>query len=62
MKKFISKQRNCLITMLVLIAACELLLKMDNIIFQSFGICLAPFILCFGLLLFRNDKKDINVK
>lgn len=62
MKKFVSKQKNCFIAMLTLIAICELLLKIDNKIFQSFGIGLTPFIICFGFLLLRNDKKDINVK
>lgn len=62
MKKFVSKQKNCFIVMLVLITICELLLKIDNKIIQSLGIGLTPFIVLFGYLLLKNDKKDIDVK
>lgn len=62
MKKFVSKQKNCLISMITLIAICELLLKIDNKIIQSLGICLTPFIVYFGFLLIMNDKKNINLK
>lgn len=48
--------------MLVLITICELLLKIDNKIIQSLGIGLTPFIVLFGYLLLKNDKKDIDVK
>ncbi|MBQ9071843.1 MAG: hypothetical protein IJY25_01640 [Bacilli bacterium] len=61
MKKFISKQKNCLLSMIILIILCELLLKIDNKIIQSLGICLTPFIIIFGVLFLKNDKqKDIN--
>lgn len=62
MKSFVNKQRNCLIAMLSLIAICELLLKIDNKIIQTLGIGLTPFIMYFGILLLRNDKKNINEK
>ena len=61
MKKFISKQKNCLLSMLMLIILCEILLKIDNKVIQSLGICLTPFIVMFGILFIKSDKqKDIN--
>ena len=61
MKKFISKQKNCLLSLLTLITLCEILLKIDNKFIQSLGICLTPFIIMFGILLLKNDKqKNIN--
>lgn len=57
MKKFIYKQKNCFWTLLSLIMICEILLKIDNKIVQSFGIALTPFIIMFGLLLIKNDQK-----
>lgn len=62
MKKFISKQKNCFWTLLVLIIVCELLLKIDNKIFQSMGIVLTPFIVWIGILLIRNDQKKLTNK
>ncbi len=60
MKKFISKQKNCGITMLILIAICEILLRVDNRIIQSLGIFMLPFILFFGFLLIKNDALNIK--
>lgn len=60
MKKFVGKQKNCFITMFVLIVACEILLRIDNKIIQSLGICLLPFIILFGFLLLKNDQKNIK--
>lgn len=60
MKKFISKQKNCLLTLIILIVICELLLKIDNKIIQSLGICIIPFIVMFGFLLIKNDQKKTN--
>ena len=44
MKKFISKQKNCLWTLLGVIMVCELLLKINNRVIQSIGIVLTPII------------------
>lgn len=63
MKKFVNKQKNCFLTMFFLIVVCEILLRIDNKIFQSLGICLLPFIILFVFLFIKNDqKKDINLK
>ena len=57
MKKFVGKQKNCGWTLFVLILVCEILLKIDNKIFQSFGIILIPFIVMFGYLIIKNDRQ-----
>lgn len=63
MKKLVSKQKNCLIAMIILIVVCEILLKVDNKIIQSIGICLTPIIVYLGLLLIKKDqKKELNEK
>lgn len=62
MKKFVSKQKNCFLSLLILILICELLLKIDNKIIQSIGIVLTPFIVIFGVLLIRNDQKELTNK
>ncbi len=60
MKKFISKQKNCFLTLLSLIIVCELLLKINNRIFQAMGIVLTPFIALLVFLLIRNDQKKLT--
>lgn len=60
MKKFVGKQKNCFITMFVLIVVCEILLRIDNKIIQFLGICLLPFIILFGFLLIKNDQKNVK--
>ena len=60
MKKFISKQKNCLWTLLGLIIVCESLLKINNRIFQSIGIVLTPIIVILGISLIRNDQKQVK--
>ena len=60
MKKFISKQTNCLWTLLGLIIVCESLLKINNRIFQSIGIVLTPIIVILGISLIRNDQKQVK--
>lgn len=62
MKKFVGKQRNCFITMFILIVICEVLLRVDNMVIQILGIVLLPVIILFGFLLIKGDKKNINVK
>lgn len=60
MKKLVYGQKNCLITLMSLIAIVELLLKIDNKIIQSLGILLTPFIIMVGYLLIKNDQKKIG--
>lgn len=62
MKKFVGKQKNCFISMFILIIACEVLLRIDNKIIQSLGIFLVPFIIIFGFFLIKNDNKKVNKK
>ena len=62
MKKFISKQKNCFITLISLVVMCEILLKIDNKIIQSIGILLTPIIAIFVFLLIRNDQKELESK
>ena len=57
MKSFVRNPKKCLISMILLIVICEISLRVDNMVVQSFGICLVPFIILFGLLLMMNDKK-----
>ena len=57
MKKFVSEQKNCIITLAVLIGLCEILLEFDNRFFQTIGICLLPFIVWLVVLLIKNDNK-----
>ena len=60
MKKFISKKRNCLWTLLSLILVCLVMLKINNKIIQSIGIVLTPFIVTLGYLLIKNDQKSLT--
>ncbi len=62
MKKLVGKQKNCFITMLSLIVICEVLLRVDNKIIQIIGISLVPFIILFGFLLIKNDRRSLNIK
>lgn len=62
MKKFVGKQKYCFITMFSLIVICEVLLRVDNKFIQIVGISLVPFIILFGFLLIKNDKRNINIK
>ena len=59
MKKFISKQKNCFITLICLVILCETLLKIDNMIVQSIGIILTPLIAILVFLVIRNDQKEM---
>ena len=60
MKKFISKQKNCLWTLLGLIIVCEFLLKINNRIFQSIGIVLTPIIAILVISVIKNDQKQVK--
>ncbi len=62
MKKFVGKQKYCFITMFSLIVICEVLLRINNKIIQIVGVSLVPFIILFGFLLIKNDKRNINIK
>lgn len=60
MKKLVGKQKNCFISMAILIVLCEILLRIDNRIIQLFGVCLTPIIIMFGFMLLKNDQKKSN--
>lgn len=60
MKKMISEPKGCLTLMLSLIVICEILLKFENRITQSIGICLTPFILVLVIRLIKNDKQKVQ--
>ena len=60
MKKFISKQKNCLWTLLGVIMVCELLLKINNRVIQSIGIVLTPIIAILVVAVIRNDQKQVK--
>ncbi len=62
MKKFISKQKNCFISLFGLILVCEFLLNIDNKFIQSIGIILTPIIALMVYLLIRNDQKGLTNK
>lgn len=60
MKRFISKQKNCFVTLISLVAISELLLKVNNRIMQSLGILLTPVIAVLVFSLIRNDQKELE--
>ena len=62
MKKFISKQKNILISLVGLVLVCEFLLNIDNKFIQSIGIILTPIIALMVYLLIRNDQKSLTNK
>ena len=62
MKKFISKQKNCLTSLLILVVVCEILLKIDNMIIQTIGILILPVIVVLVITLMINDQKDLQKK
>lgn len=62
MKKFISKQKNCLTSLLCLVVICEILLKIDNVIIQTIGILILPIIVLLVITLMINDQKDLQKK
>lgn len=60
MKKFMSKQKNCFLTLISLIFICEIMLTINNKIIQSIGIILVPFVVVLIVLLIRNDNRKTN--
>lgn len=58
MKTFISKQKNCIISLIGLVAVCETLLNINNKIIQSLGIFTLPAIIMVGYILIRNEQKE----
>lgn len=62
MKKLKNKQKKYFLIMLSLIAICEILLRIDNTVVQLLGICIAPIIVIYGILLLKNDQKSIQKK
>ena len=62
MKKFITKQKNCFMTLIGLVILCEILLKIDNKIIQSIGVFLTPIIAVLVFLVIRNDQKELENK
>ena len=62
MKKFISKRKNILISLVGLVLVCEFLLNINNKFIQSIGIVLTPIIALMVYLLIRNDQKSLTNK
>lgn len=62
MKKFISKQKNCFMTLLCLVIVSEILLRIDNMIIQTIGIVLTPVIAVLVFMVIRNDQKELQNK
>lgn len=60
MKKIISEPKGCLTLMLSLIIICEVLLKIDNRIIQTIGICLTPIIVILVILFIKSDKQKVQ--
>ena len=60
MKSFISKQKNCFLSLLGVIFLCELLLGINNKITQSMGIILSPVIAILVFFIIRNDQKSLT--
>jgi len=55
--KFDDKQKKYILTLLGLIFFCELLIKVNNVVFQLFGILLVPFIITYTVLILKSDNK-----
>lgn len=60
MKKLKGKQKKYFLIMLALIAICEILLRIDNTVVQFLGVCIAPIIVIYGILLLKSDQKSIQ--
>lgn len=60
MKRQQRNQKTYISVMISLIIICELLLKVDNMIIQSIGILLTPFIILCVLMTIKNDQKRGN--
>ena len=60
MRQFISKQKNCIISLLSLVIICETLFRIDNRFMQALGILLTPFVAVFVFLIIRNDQKNMK--
>ena len=60
MKKFISKQKNCFMTLISLVILCETLLRIDNKVIQAIGIILTPLIAIMVYFVIRNDQKNLE--
>ena len=62
MKKFINKQKNCFMTLFILVVISEILLRIDNMIIQTIGIVLTPVIAILVFMVIRNDQKELQNK
>ena len=62
MKKFIGKQKNCFMTLFILVIISEILLRIDNMIIQIIGIALTPVIAILVFRVIRNDQKELQNK
>ncbi len=62
MKKFIGKQKNCFMTLIISVVLCEILLRIDNRVIQSFGIALTPIIAILVYKVIRNDQRELENK
>ena len=62
MKKFISKQKNCFMTLISVVVICEILLRIDNKIIQGLGVLLTPLIAILVYLVIKNDQKELQSK
>lgn len=60
MKKFISKQKNCFITLFGLVVLCEILLRINNTVIQAMGVVLTPAIAVLVFFVIRNDQRELE--
>lgn len=59
MKTIINNQKKYLIAIISLIFICEIMLGTNNEIVQVLGICIIPIICIYGILLIKNECKNI---
>ena len=58
--KIDTKQKRYLLKLFEFIFVCEVLLKIDNIIIQSLGIMLLPFIVFYAYSFLKCDQSNLN--
>ena len=59
MKTVINDRTKYVTAILSLIFICEIMFHTNNRIIQTFGMCILPIIIVYGILLFKNEKNKI---
>jgi len=54
-----TKRIEYIIALVILIFTCELMFQFNNMLIKFLGICILPIIITYGILLIRNEQKEI---